>query len=107
MLLAIMTVALVLVAGVSLAKPHDGKKDEVTAEPLETTAGGVPTEGLMDPVPSENGEIKEQPSSPANPVEQGVAASQAKWLTGTSSNTHYWNPIQNQLQLLTTEMITY
>jgi hypothetical protein len=38
MLLATMTVALVLVAGVSLAKPHDGKKGEVTAEPLETTA---------------------------------------------------------------------
>ena len=34
MLLATMTVALVGVARVSLAKPHDGKKDKVTAEPL-------------------------------------------------------------------------
>ena len=88
-LLATMMVALVVVAGVSLAKPHDGKKDKVTAEPLETSAGAVPTEGLTAPPPSENGEINVQPSSPANPVEQGVAASQAKWLTGTSSNTHY------------------
>jgi hypothetical protein len=78
MLLATMTVALVVVAGVSLAKPHDGEKDGVTAEPLETTAGAVPTEGLKAPLPFENGEIKMQPSSPANPVEQGVAASQAK-----------------------------
>lgn len=39
MLLATMMVALVLVARVSLAKPHEGKKGEVTAEPLETTAG--------------------------------------------------------------------
>ena len=43
MLLVTMTVALVGVARVSLAKPHDGKKDKVTAEPLETTAGAVPT----------------------------------------------------------------
>jgi hypothetical protein len=55
MSLATMTVALVLVARVSLAKPQDGKKGEVTAEALETTAGAVPTEGLMDPGPSENG----------------------------------------------------
>ncbi len=107
MLLATMMLALVVVAGVSLAKPHDGKKGDVTAEPLETAAGAVPTEGLTAPIPSENGEINVVPSSPADPVEQGIAASQAKWLTGTSSNTHYWNPIHNQLQLLTTEMISY
>jgi hypothetical protein len=46
-------------------------------------------------------------SSPENPVEQGIAASQAKWLSGTSSNTHYWNPIHNRVQLLTTEIIIY
>ena len=40
MLLVTMTVALVGVARVSLAKPHDGKKDKVTAEPLETHGGG-------------------------------------------------------------------
>jgi len=39
MLLVTMTVALVGVAKVSLAKPHYGKKDKVTEEPLETTAG--------------------------------------------------------------------
>jgi hypothetical protein len=81
MLLATMMVALVVVAGVSLAKPHDGKKDKVTAEPLET-AGAVPTEGQTAPLPSENGEINVQPSLPPNPVELGIAASQAKWLTG-------------------------
>ena len=107
MLLATMTVALVLVAGVSLAKPHDGKKDEVTAEPLGEVDTSVPTDGLTAPIPSENGEISVVPSSPEEPVEQGIAASQAKWLTGTSSNTHYWNPIHNQVQLLTTEMISY
>jgi hypothetical protein len=68
MLLATMMVALVVVAGVSLAKPHDGKKGEATAEPLETAAGAVPTEGLEAPLRSENGEIKVQPSSPANPI---------------------------------------
>jgi hypothetical protein len=109
MLLATMTVALVLVAGVSLAKP-EGDKDKkggASSEPLEKVDTSVPTEGLTAPVPSENGEIKVVPSSPAKPVEQGIAASQAKWLTGTSSNTHYWNPIHNQMQLLTTEMISY
>lgn len=106
-LLATMTVALVVVAGVSLAKPHDGKKDKVTAEPLETTAAAVPTEGLTAPLPCENGELSVRFSCPANPVEQGIAASQARWLTSTNSNTHYWNPIQNQLQVLTTEMISY
>ncbi len=106
LLLATMTMALVVVAGVSLAKPHD-KKDKVDAEPLGVVDTSVPTEGLTSPVPSEDGKIKVVPSSPANPVEQGIAASQAKWLTGTSSNTHYWNPIHNQMQLLTTEFISY
>ena len=86
-LLATMTVALLVVAGVSLAKPHEGK-DGATADPLETVDTSVPTDGLTAPVPSENGEIKVVPSSPAEPVERGIAASQAKWLTGTSSNTH-------------------
>jgi hypothetical protein len=45
MLLVTMTVALVGVARVSLAKPHDGKKDKVSAEPLETTTG--PRRGLF------------------------------------------------------------
>ncbi len=107
MLLATMTVALVLVAGVSLAEPEDGEEGGVTAEPLETAAGTVPTEGLMAPVPSESGEITVEPSSPENPVEQGIAATQAKWLSGTSSNTHYWNPISNTTQWLTTEMVSY
>ena len=71
MLLATMTVALVVVAGVSLAKPLDGKKGEITTESLQTAAGAVPTEDLMAPVPSENGEIKVVPSSPQNSVEQG------------------------------------
>ena len=106
MLLATMTVALALVAGVSLAKPHDAK-DKVNAEPLETVDTSVPTEGLKAPVPSENGEIKVVPSSPAKPVEQGIAASQAKWLSGTSSNTHYWNPITNTTQWLTSETVSY
>ena len=75
MLLVTMTVALVGVAKVSLAKPHYGKKDKVTAEPLEITAGAVPAEGLTAPLPSENGEMSVRPSSPANPVEQGIAAS--------------------------------
>src|SRR3712207_706734 len=107
MLLATMTLALVQVAGVSLAKPHDGKKDEVTAEPLGEVDTSVPTDGLTAPIPSENGEISVVPSSPENPVEQGITASQAKWLTGTSSNTHYCNPITNTTQWLTTEMVSY
>ncbi|MDQ5819556.1 MAG: hypothetical protein M3334_14475, partial [Actinomycetota bacterium] len=28
-------------------------------------------------------------------------------MDGTSSKTHYWNPIHNQVQLLTTEFISY
>ncbi len=106
MLLATMTVALVLVAGASLAKPHD-EKDKVDAEPLGAVDTSVPTEGLTAPAPSEDGKIKVVPSSPAKPVEQGIAASQAKWLSGTSSNTYYMNPFNNQIQMLTTEFISY
>ena len=58
-------------------------------------------------MPTEDGEIKPKPSSPADPAEQGVAATQAKWLTGTSSSTHYMNPFTNQLQWLTTEFVSY
>lgn len=109
LLLASMTVALVLVAGVSLAKPGEAKGKEVGVDsrPLEKVDTSVPTEGLMAPLPTENGEIKAVPSSPGNPMEQGVAASQAKWLSGTTSSTHYWNPFINQMQWLTTEYVSY
>lgn len=104
--LTTMMVALITVAGVSSAKPHDTGRD-VTYRPLEDVDTSVPPEGLLAPLPTEDGEIKVVPSSPEKPVEQGIAASQAKWLTGTSSSTHYWNPIYNQLQWLTTEFVSY
>ena len=44
-MLATMTVALLVVAGVSLAKPHDGK-DGAKAEPLGDVGTSVSTEGL-------------------------------------------------------------
>ncbi|HEV8045977.1 MAG TPA: hypothetical protein VGP38_12395 [Rubrobacter sp.] len=107
MLLAAMTVALVLVAGVSLAKPKDGEGGGTTAEPLEKVDTSVPTEGLTAPMPTENGEIKIEPDVPHDGSEMGIAASQAKWLSGTSSNIHYWNPISNTTQWLTTETVSY
>ena len=106
LLLATRVVALITVAGVSSAKPHDTGRG-VASRPLESVDTSVPAQGLIAPVPTEDGEIKPKPRSPADPAEQGVAATQAKWLTGTSSSTHYMNPFTNQLQWLTTEFVSY
>jgi hypothetical protein len=67
----------------------------------------VPTKGLMAPLPAEDGRLKVEPSSVRGASETGPAATQARWLDGTSSNTHFFNPIHNQVQLLTTEFISY
>jgi Bacterial Ig-like domain len=61
----------------------------------------------MAPLPAEDGKIKVESSSVRGASETGPAATQARWLDGTSSNTHFFNPIHNQVQLLTTEFISY
>ena len=65
-----MTVALVMAAGMSLAKPPDAK-DKTTAKPLWTVDGAYPTEGLMESVSAEDGEIKVEPSSPQDGSKSG------------------------------------
>lgn len=105
-LLAVVT-ALALVGGVALAEPQNGKGTKAGPEikALKTGAESVPTEGLMAPLPTKNGKIDVEDSSAEGVA--GATATQAKWLSGTSSNTHYWNPITSQMQLLTTEFISY
>jgi Bacterial Ig-like domain len=83
-----------------------GGDPEVRAQALPTK-DSVPTKGLMAPLPAEDGKIKVEESSVQGASETGTAATQAKWLSGTSSNTHYWNPIHSQVQLLTTESVSY
>lgn len=102
--------ALVLSAGAALAETRGDTgevKSRIEAEPLKKEAASVPTEGLTAPLPAENGKIKVEESPVQGASETGAAATQAKWLSGTSSNTHYWNPIQNQVQMLTTESVSY
>ena len=108
--------ALMLSAGAALADTRAAEAGErgsqVEADPLEMKAASVPTEGLLAPVPAKNGKIKVKPSSVkgdsgGDGSEVGAEATQAKWLDGTSSKTHYWNPIHSQVQLLTTEFISY
>jgi hypothetical protein len=78
-----------------------------TGSDLEVETESVPTKGLMAPLPAEDGKIKVEERSVQGASGAGTAATQAKWLSGTSSNTHYWNPIHNQVQLLTTESVSY
>ncbi len=106
MLLATMTVALVVVAGVSLAKPHH-EKDKVTAEPLETVGTSVPTEGLTAPVPSEKRRGKGGAQLAGETRRAGDCG-----LSGEVADRHLLEhallePIHNQMQLLTTEFISY
>jgi len=103
-------VALVLSAGAALAETRGDTgevKARIEAEPLKKEAASVPTEGLTAPLPAEDGKITVEESSVQGASESGAAATQAKWLSGTSSNTHYWNPINNQIQMLTTEFVSY
>jgi archaellin len=106
--------ALVLSAGAALADTRAAgtgeRGSQVEAESLEMKSAAVPTEGLLAPVPAKNGKIEVKASSVkrnSGGSEVGVEATQATWLNGTSSNTHYWNPIHSQVQLLTTEFISY
>lgn len=106
-LLVAIAVALAMAGGTSLAKSGGDAKGSATAKPLKIEARSVPTKGLMAPLPVEDGKLKVEESSVQDASRTGSTATQAKWLTGTSSNTHYFNPIHNQIQLLTTEFISY
>jgi len=100
-------VMLALVLGVvTTALGATGGDLEVRARSVPTK-DSVPTKGLMAPLPAEDGKIKVEKSSVKGTSRTGTAAVQAKWLSGTSSNTHYWNPIHNQVQMLTTESVSY
>jgi hypothetical protein len=99
---AVMLALMLGVASTAFGKP--GGKVEARSLP---TKDSVPTKGLMAPLPSEDGKMKVAASSVQGASKASTAATQAKWLSGTSSNTHYWNPIHSQVQMLTTEFVSY
>ncbi len=106
LLLAAIAVALVLVGGTSLANSDGAANGTTTAKPLETQAAPPPQEGLTAPTPVEDGKLEPQSASGGEGV-SATASSTPEWQNGTTSNTYYWNPFFNWMEMLTTEYVGY
>ncbi len=95
-LMAALAFALVMASGAALAQTKTEKPDaESTAvpKPSKVDVRGIPTEGLTAPIGMDD-RLRGHSDRPGHEPLATVAG-EAGWLDGTTSNTYYYNPIQD------------